>query len=976
MERSESLTGETLAHYRILEKVGSGGMGDVYKAEDRALGRLIALKFLPERFARDPQATERFRREARAASALNHPNICTIYEIGDVNGQYYLAMELLEGQTLRDRIGGKPVKVGELLDLAVQTADALDAAHSQGIIHRDIKPGNIFVTRREHIKILDFGLAKVTRDFYRASESADASALLTADVTHDFLTTPGTAVGTVAYMSPEQARGEPMDSRSDLFSFGIVLYEMATGRRPFEGETSAAITDSILHATPVPPSSVNGQIPAQLEHIVRKALEKKPEKRFTSAAEMRAELQKLRQQRVIESSTALPIARVVRKPWFVASTLLILGVAGVSAGLVYRHSMRMKWLREQALPEIQQLVMERKGIAAYRLIREAERYAPQDPALSKLKAGTLWPYGVLSTPPGANVYVRDYGDIHGQWEYLGKTPLQGNRLPFAFYAFKFSKDGYETVEASGSASEGSPVNIILDPLGSLPPEMVHVPAGRVDPTGHFEVTLDDFLIDKFEVTNRQYKKFVDAGGYREPKYWKFPLLKENRALGFGEAMLLFRDKTDRPGPSTWELGSYAPGQDDYPVSGLSWYEALAFAQFTGKNLPTVFHWYRAADLGRFSDILQASNFSGKGPAPARTYNGLGPFGTYDMAGNVKEWCLNSVEDRKYVLGGASTDPPYMYNEPDARLPFERSATHGLRLVKYLHANALPETLTAPVSFKMADYRNVKPVPDSTFRVYESLYSYDRTPLDAKVESEDGSSPYWRRQRITFNAAYGNERVIAYLYLPKHGLPPYQTVVYFPHGGAQTFHTIEDTQLLSIDFIVKSGRALMFPIYKDTYERLDTPPKPGTNAERDETIQQAKDLRRSVDYLETLPDIDAARLAYYGISWGAVQGPIMITVENRFKAAVFAAGGCDNEKVLPEADPMNFASHVKIPVLMINGRYDFEIPLETCQEPLFRLLGVSPQDKRHVLFDTGHAPPQLPVMKEALNWLDHYLGPVK
>src|ERR1700730_14206532 len=217
MERSESLTGETLAHYRILEKVGSGGMGDVYKAEDRALGRLIALKFLPGRFAREPQATERFRREARAASALNHPNICTIYEIGDVNGQYYLAMELLEGQTLRDRIGGKPVKVGELLDLAVQTADALDAAHSQGIIHRDIKPGRIFVTRREHIKILDFGVAKVTRDFYRASESADASALLTADVTHDFLTTPGTAVGTVAYMSPEQARGGPMDSREELF---------------------------------------------------------------------------------------------------------------------------------------------------------------------------------------------------------------------------------------------------------------------------------------------------------------------------------------------------------------------------------------------------------------------------------------------------------------------------------------------------------------------------------------------------------------------------------------------------------------------------------------------------------------------------------------------------------------------------------------------------------------------------------------
>src|SRR5258708_5551247 len=288
------MVGRTISHYRILEKLGSGGMGVVYKAEDLELGRFIALKFLPEQFARDPQATERFRREARAASALNHPNICTIYEIGEVQGQYFLAMELLEGRTLCDHVGGKALEPDELLDLAVQIVDGLDAAHSQGIIHRDVKPGNIFVTRRGHIKILDFGLAKVTYDHYRVPEAVGVSALPTVGgVTQDILTTPGVAVGTVAYMSPEQARGEQLDARPALFSFGTVLYEMASGQRPFPGETSAAVSDSILHATPPPPSRLNPGVPNELDRIVRKALEKTPTKPFASPSEIRPEFPKL-----------------------------------------------------------------------------------------------------------------------------------------------------------------------------------------------------------------------------------------------------------------------------------------------------------------------------------------------------------------------------------------------------------------------------------------------------------------------------------------------------------------------------------------------------------------------------------------------------------------------------------------------------------------------------------------------------------
>jgi serine/threonine protein kinase/formylglycine-generating enzyme required for sulfatase activity/dienelactone hydrolase len=969
-------TGSMAGPYRIGERLGAGGMGEVFRAQDTRLHRTVAIKTLRAPF------TERFEREARAISALNHPHICTLYDIGP----NYLVMEYVEGKPLKG-----PLPVEEALRLAIQITSALEAAHERGILHRDLKPGNILVSK-SGVKLLDFGLAK-----FVPTDSRPAEETVTAP-----LTRTGQILGTLAYMSPEQILGKPADARSDIFSFGLVLYEMLTGQRAFQRPSTSETIAAVCIEEPKSVREFAKGVPDDLERMIQRCLRKHPEQRYAAMSEIVRELEDCR---TLTSGLAVGVnLRVIfqqsKRPGVAIPVLLILLALGSLSGRWLLHSYRARWARNQVLPEIEQLIEREEFGKAYALAAQAERYVPDDPVLRQLWPAISLSASINTTPSGVFVYRRKYNASDNAWESVGRSPIERLRIPRMNSQWKFELKGFATVERATFpvrfpfTSSTSPLTVTMVEEAKAPAGMVRVGAATqstpvtLDGLPGYEdlpaVPLEAWWIDRYEVTNAQFKQFVDQGGYSKQEYWKQEFRQDGRTLSWAEAIALFRDRTGRPGPATWVQSEYPRGQEDFPVAGVSWYEAAAYAEFAGKVLPTIYHWiYAASPVGANASIVQASNFGGNGPARVGAYRGMSRFGAYDMAGNVKEWCLNQAsESKRYILGGAWDEPTYMFNDADARSPFERSADFGFRCAKYAATDGAAKA-AHPVTVQARDFSREQPVSDQLFQVYKTLYSYDKTPLDAAVESTDRTAD-WKREKITFAAAYGNERVIAYLFLPVKAAPPFQTVLYFPETGAiQTRSSLNSSarvpEQVMFEFLIKSGRAVMVPIYKGTYERGDSlkTGKPNTTfSYRDHVIAWSKDLARSIDYLETRPEIDRNKLAYEGYSWGAAVASVMVAVEDRIKVCVLIVPGFHSQRCLPEVDEINFAPHVKVPVLMLNGRHDFVFPVKTSQEPLFRLLGTPREQKRHVVYETGHNVARNELIKETLDWLDRYLGPVK
>jgi dienelactone hydrolase len=687
-----------------------------------------------------------------------------------------------------------------------------------------------------------------------------------------------------------------------------------------------------------------------------------------------------------------------RKTQILIPGILILMAIAITVVFRFRHQSKIEWAREVVLPQIEEITASnmtwqgQQSWTAFDLANEANKYIPDDPLLARLEQLISWNVNFKSNPSKALVYIKSYEDPDAEWRLLGETPIDSVRLPRGLSIIKIEKDNFLSTHDLiwyHWTFIGNSLYYDLTESGSIPEEMVMIYDTMISLTswpmlrlpGLEEIEYEntgDFLMDRYEVTNEEYKRFVDAGGYQNPDYWKCPILKEGHMISMEDAMALFIDKTGRKGPATWQIGDYPDGQDDFPVTGVSWYEAAAYAEFVGKSLPTIFHWNETSFAYASGIIIPNSNFNQAGPMAVGSTKSMNRFGIYDLAGNVREWCFNTTagESQRYIMGGGWTDPSYSFIDTYAQNPLDRSEINGFRCVKYLGSEENLVGLKKTIPRPTRDFLNEQKVSDEIFTMFRRQYEYDKTDLNALVE-EIAESEDYTREKITFDAAYGGDRMMAYLFLPKNGTPPFQTVIYFP--GGNVIHQRSSEQISGIDMFVKSGRALLFPIYKGTFERGDDLKSDHPNETtfyKEHVIMWVKDLSRSIDYLETRNDIDTEKLAYYGFSWGGFIGSIIPAVEQRIKTSILVVAGLPFERSLPEVEPIHYLPRITTPVLMLNGKYDFFFPYETSQLPFYELLGTPEEHKQIILYEQGHAVPETQLTKETLTWLDRYLGPVE
>ena len=669
----------------------------------------------------------------------------------------------------------------------------------------------------------------------------------------------------------------------------------------------------------------------------------------------------------------------------------VLGIVVIGIAVFWFTGRDARWARGDGITELDQLVSNGEFEAAYVLANRIEIVLPGDAELEQLWGQFTRLATIPSDPPGATVYRKAYAAPDVDWKLLGQTPINDVRIPIGMSLLRIEHDGFHTqlriigngflvpndmrVAARSQNTDfgANPERYLLDPVDAAPADMVRVPGSSVAIDGDL-VELDDFFISRYEVTNKEYKAFVDADGYRRSEFWEHEFVLDGERIEFDDATARMVDRSGRPGPADWEGGTFREDQATFPVTGVSWHEAAAFARFAGRELPTIYHWRRAFSLGMLAWILPASNLGQSSLRSVDDGRDVGWTGTYGMAGNAREWCFNSLAGFKTILGGGFDDPLYMVRnsiQDPSRIPaFDRSASNGFRLMLIREDSQAMLRLREPLT-TVADNTLPEPASDAVFNVHRSSYDYDAVPLNAAIEISEERLD-WKYEFVSFDTS-GGERMFAHLFLPLDVPPPYQVVIVWPGIGALLVDRYGGTA--DEKFIVRNGRAVAIPVMAGTWQRRrSTVPDWTTIAGKDLSIEQVRDFRRAIDYLESRSDIQADKIGYYGVSWGGRMGPLVLAVEPRIKVAVLNQAGFI-PTVHRDTNPVHFLPRVTVPVLQFNGLYDAVFLYETRAKPFFDGLGTPVADKKHVVEPTGHFVSQPVYIGETLNWLDKYLGVV-
>ena len=660
------------------------------------------------------------------------------------------------------------------------------------------------------------------------------------------------------------------------------------------------------------------------------------------------------------------------------------------------------WVNRTALPDLREAVSRDDNLGAWRVAERIRGVFPlMDIIPDELKMFEAPPILLETNPESAEVYWRGYEEVEAPWVYLGQTPIQGVSLPATALSFRIEKEGYAPLflnDANPSLQlsnhpfpdfedmyGGGRETFDLLPEQDLPAGMVYVPTGQFLPAmagfALEALPVEAFLIDRSEVSNLEFKEFVDAGGYSDPSFWVgLEFNFEGELVEWEDASDLMVDATGQPGPATWEFGSYKPGTDDHPVTGISWYEATAYAQFRGKSLPTITHWARAAyppseiAASLMPSIVATSNFDRETLHPVASTQGEGAYGSVHQAGNAREWILNAWGQGGMTAGGSYSEPTYFTTLSQFQPHSNRSDLNGFRLVKLLDQED-GASFSEPVPRRVTANLPAEPMSDETYGVISAQFAYSPTNLEPEILEVDDSGSQWTKETVRISTGYEAESMEFMIYMPKGFDPPYQPVIYSP--GVNVYNT--DSQLSDFDpsdylfdFLPVSGRALVVPAFDGSYERRDAQlsrvvqtPAAATRALTERRVHWRIDLGRLIDYFTLRPDLDHEKAIYLGFSYGASAFLASVPFESRIKNIVLISGG--------GVRTLGYLNRIVQPTLMLNGSGDYVFSIRS-QESLFDRLGAPAEDKRHVIMSAGHFPlPRNQMVGEISDWLDKYLG---